>query len=301
MLSFLPAPMLGVIGALLHLINITIIALLILIFGTLKYLMPTKKMRHTVSKFVHDLPYGWNLGMSFITWLTTKTQIEVRGKGELSRQGWYFLISNHSSWLDILILEQVFYKRVPMLKFFMKQELIWMLPFGGLACWMLDFPFMKRYSRSYLKKHPEKIGKDVETTRKSCEKFRDHPVTVMNFLEGTRSTEEKRLAQKSPYQHLLKPKAGGFAFVVATLDRYIHQVINVTIIYPEKNTSFWSFLCGRVKKIIVYYEVLPLEVEHRGDYHKDKVFAQSFQGWLNTLWTQKDQLITKTLNENTQP
>ncbi len=260
--------------------------------------MPTKKLKQIVSRFAHDrLPYTWNVVINFIAHLTTRTQIEVRGQGDLKRQGWYFLICNHSSWLDILILEQVFYKRIPMLKFFMKKELIWMLPIGGLACWFLDFPFMKRYSRSYLKKHPEKIGKDIETTRKSCEKFKNHPATIINFLEGTRFSEEKKERQKSPYKHLLKPKAGGFSFVVSALDKYIHDVINVTIIYPNKDTTLWDYFCGRVKKIIVCYEVISLGHHLRGNYHSDKAFAQSFQGWLSTLWSQKDQLIEETLKE----
>ena len=73
---------------------------------------------------------------------------------------------------------------------------------------------MKRYSKAFLEKNPHLIGKDVEATRKACEKFKFSPISIMNFVEGTRYTEEKHEKQKSPYTHLLKPKAGGVAFVI---------------------------------------------------------------------------------------
>lgn len=57
---------------------------------------------------------------------------------------------------------------------------------------------MKRYSRAYLLRHPERRGKDVETTRRSCEKFRRHPTTIVNFVEGSRFTQEKH---QKPIRH----------------------------------------------------------------------------------------------------
>ena len=35
----------------------------------------------------------------------------------------------------------------------------------------------------------------------------------MNFVEGTRFTREKHARQNSPYNHLLRTKAGGMAFM----------------------------------------------------------------------------------------
>lgn len=56
---------------------------------------------------------------------------------------------------------------------------------------------MKRYSRAYLLRHPERRGKDVETTRRSCEKFRLHPTTIVNFVEGSRFTQEN-ISKRTP-------------------------------------------------------------------------------------------------------
>ncbi len=90
--------------------------------------------------------------------------IDVRGLEGLSTREWYLVVSNHQSWVDILVLQAVFNRRIPFLKFFLKQQLIW-VPFLGLAWWALDFPFMRRHSAAYLEKHPEERGKDLEATR----------------------------------------------------------------------------------------------------------------------------------------
>ena len=111
---------------------------------------------------------------------------------------------------------------VPFLKFFLKKELIW-VPILGIAWWALDFPFMKRYSAAVLKKRPHLRGKDIEITRQACKKFKSLPVSIMNFVEGTRFTREKHDKQKSPFTHLLKPKAGGIGFVLSTMGEQLQQ------------------------------------------------------------------------------
>ena len=136
--------------------------------------------------------------------------VESRGVEGLLRDGWYLVIANHQTWVDIVILQAVFNRRIPFLKFFIKQELIW-FPLLGIAWWAMDMPFMKRFSPSYLAKNPHMKGKDRETTRRACEKFRDTPTSVLNFIEGTRFSENKRVDRKSPYNHLLQPRAGGLA------------------------------------------------------------------------------------------
>lgn len=185
-----------------------------------------------------------------------------------------------------------------MLKFFMKQDLLWTLPIGGLACYMLDFPFMKRHSKEYLKKHPDQREKDIETTRKACEIYKHKPIAIMNYLEGTRFTQEKHRARHSPYHNLLQPKAGGIALVLATMDDYIHHIIDTTIVYHTDALSLWNFFCGRIPKITVHYEVIPVPKELHGDYYHDKEFRLVFQQWLNQRWLIKDQLINEIRSQN---
>lgn len=282
----------GILALLIMVINLLIIPILVIIVALLQKIMPIKSVSKWLYHLSHHLmPETWVDINTFAMKLASPTPLDIHSQGELSRNGWYFLICNHQSWLDILILQRVFQRKIPMLKFFMKQELLWTLPIGGLACYLLDFPFMKRHSKDYLKKHPEQRNKDIETTRESCEKFKTQPITIMNYLEGTRFTKEKQKARKSPYKHLLPPKAGGMAFVLATLEDQIQFIIDTTIIYHTEEPTFWNFLMGRIPNITVFYNVLPVPQNLRGNYYENKEFRKVFQQWLNQRWQTKDTLI----------
>ena len=178
-----------------------------------------------------------------------------------------------------------------MLKFFLKKELIW-VPIIGICWWALDFPFMKRSTPAEIKKDPSLAGKDLETTRQACEKFKTTPVSVFNFLEGTRFTPAKHARQQSPFKHLLKPKAGGAAFVLGSMGGQMHTMLDLTIVYPDKQIGPWDLFCGRISKVIVHINKIEIPKEFLGkDYSCDPEFKAAFQVWLNTLWEEKDQLI----------
>lgn len=233
------------------------------------------------------------------SWLihARKLEFDVEGLQDLRLDKWYLVISNHQSWVDIPILQKVFYKKIPFLKFFLKKELIW-VPLLGPAWWALDFPFMKRYKPSFLKKHPHLKGKDMEITRKACEKFKDIPVSVMNFIEGTRFSEEKKIKQKSKYDNLLRPKSGGVGFVMSAMGHQLSNILNVTISYPDGVEEMWAFLCGKVKRVKVKIEVLPVTESLIGDYTDDPEYRKRFQKWLNDLWEQKDAYLSSTKRLN---
>lgn len=297
MLSFLPAPILGVISLFLHALNVIFIPFLVLLVTPFSFI-PIPKLRTKITFFIHEvIPKLWLKICDAILFLTSKTKWDIQEDIQLKPDGWYLLICNHQSWLDIIVLEKAFARKVPMLKFFMKKQLLWALPVAGVACWCAGFPFVTRYSSEYLKKHPEKKGKDLELTRRACEKFKNQPVTIMNYIEGTRFTNEKYNKQSSPYRHLLKPKAGGFSFVVSAMEEHLDGIINATIVYPPE-TSLWSFFCGKTSKIIVRYELLPMSCVPKGDYIQDENFREKFQLWTNELWHAKDDLIEKIKNEN---
>lgn len=273
-------------------VNMLTIPVLVIFLAILTKIMPISLIKKSLYQLSHrTLPDLWVAINSFAMDVASTTEWEIIQHGELNRDGWYFLTCNHQSWLDIMVLQRIFLRKIPMLKFFMKQELLWTLPIGGLACYMLDFPFMKRHNKEFLKKHPEQRDKDIETTRKSCEKYKYQPIVVMNYVEGTRFTEEKHRVRQSPYKNLLPPKAGGIALVLATMSDYIHHIIDTTIIYHTKTPSLSNFFFGKTKKITVHYEVIPVPNELLGDYYHDKEFRLSFQQWLNKRWQKKDQLI----------
>jgi 1-acyl-sn-glycerol-3-phosphate acyltransferase len=223
----------------------------------------------------------------------SRTQFHSKGDDGLSQKDWYLVISNHRSWVDILVLQRVFNRKIPFLKFFLKKELIW-VPFLGLAWWALDFPFMHRYSKALLAKHPHLKGKDLENTRKACEKFMSKPVSIMNFVEGTRITSEKHLRQKSQFEHLLKPKAGGMAFVLGAMGEQLHKLLDVTIYYPQGTPTYWEFVCGKVKDVQVQIRILSIQElmesdAFGSDYFENSAQRVKFQRWLTELWQQKDQ------------
>lgn len=296
MTKFIPAPVRGVVAGTLLAANTLFWCVLLYIPAILKLIVPWQPWRVQCTRAIILVSECWVACNDLWLKLTPERQWTVEGVENLERRSWYLVISNHQSWVDIFAMQKIFNRRAPFLKFFLKQELIW-VPVIGLAWWGLDFPFMKRYSASYLARHPEKRGQDRETTRKACEKFRYSPVSVMNFVEGTRFTKAKHRAQKSPYQHLLRPKAGGTAFVLDAMGEMIDTLVDVTIVYPDGTPTLWDFLCGRVRRVHLELTTAPIPDSVRGPVgdeetaHRNKVKA-----WLHEIWLKKDARIGEVLH-----
>lgn len=295
MLSFLPGPVRGIFSFLLYTVNTLFWVGPLVLFAILKLLIPFRFWQYLSRILIDIFVTGWVDVNSFNLWLFNNIRIETQGLDELVKKSWYVVVSNHQSWVDILILQKLFIRKIPFLKFFLKQELIW-VPVLGIAWWALDFPFMKRYSRSFIEKHPHLRGKDIEITRKACEKFKTIPVSIVNFMEGTRYTPEKHQRQQSPFSHLLKPKAGGIAFILNSMGDMVTGIINVTIAYPEGAKSFWQFLCGQIHHVKVHVEVIPVNENIIGNYFEDEHFRDRFQTWVNTLWRDKDKLLVSMMS-----
>lgn len=265
----------------------------LLLLALIKFLVPIAAFRRSVSRILVRIAESWIAFNSALMKTLGRTQIHVDGLEDLQRRGWYLVLCNHQSWVDIPVLQQVFNRRIPFLKFFLKSQLIW-VPVLGLAWWALDFPFMKRYSREQLEKHPEWRGKDVEATREACEKYRDLPVSVMNFVEGTRFTNAKHDRQKSTYRNLLNPRAGGIAFVLDAMGDMLNAIVDVTLVYPEGRPGVVDLLAGRVRRVEVKIQTLTIPAELLGgDYENDEAFRHRFQVWLNGLWARKDEILSQ--------
>ena len=218
---------------------------------------------------------------------------QPQGAEDLHRRGWYLVLSNHQTWVDILVLQTTFNRRIPLLKFFIKQELVW-FPLLGIGFWALDMPFMKRYSPSYLARHPEKRGKDLEATREACQKFRDTPTSVINFIEGTRFSEEKREARQSPFKHLLPPRAGGIAVAISSMGELFDAIVDVTLVYEGEPPKFWDMICGDRVSVTVDVRALPVDPELvSGDYENNREFRREVHRWLTKLWHDKDARIAE--------
>ncbi|WP_413490289.1 acyltransferase [Shewanella baltica] len=281
----------GCIAFLGYVINTVFWTIPILLVSFIK-LIPISSLRTVTSHVLDFCASAWISVNGVIERCLHPVKIELSGDTDFSTKEWYMVIANHQSWVDILILQRVFNRKIPFLKFFLKQELIF-VPILGLAWWALDFPFMRRYSTAELRKNPKLKGKDIEITRKACAKFKAKPVSVMNFVEGTRFSKAKHQKQNSQFQHLLKPKAGGMAFALSAMGEQIHKLVDVSIYYPDTVPSYWDYLTGKLPSVKVHIKVSDIDPAMRGDYMNDRDFKISFQEQLNQLWLTKDQVLSQ--------
>jgi 1-acyl-sn-glycerol-3-phosphate acyltransferase len=298
MLNFLPSSIVGAIAGFLLCINVVFWVSILFVFSIPKIILPWPPLLRVINRILHWIGENWIAGNIGWMRLTQKIQWDVKGLEGLNYNGWYLVVSNHQSWVDILVMQYLLNRRIPLIKFFIKRELI-RVPFMGFAWWALDYPFLYRHSSEYLKEHPEQKGKDYEATRKACEKFGTVPTSVMNFLEGTRFTPAKHDKQKSEYKYLLRPKSGGLALALDVLGEKFNSLLDITIVYPDGIPTFKEFLCGKVKRITVRMRTIeiPKQLLH-GDYEGDDVFRDAMHKWVQKLWRDKDKqmqtLIKKT-------
>jgi len=260
--------------------------------AVIKLVIPVARVQRGLTRALMAIAENWvSMNRMILAGIGSKSW-SARVSDELRRDGWYLVIANHQSSIDIAVLQTVLNRRIPLLKFFIKQELIW-VPLLGIAWWALDMPFMKRHSPSYLAKHPEKKGKDMEATRKACEKFHDSPTSVINFVEGTRFSEQKRDARNSPYTHLLPPRAGGIAIAMSSMGSLFDAILDVTLVYPHGVPTFWGMCCGDYVRVIVDVQERPI-ASHllSGDYVNDREFRRELHQWLSRIWHEKDARIT---------
>ena len=267
----------------------------LLVVGVIKALLPFEPVRLTSNPMLTGIAESW-IGVNNWMWRTfTRTRVDLHEDAALRMDGHYLVLANHQSWVDILVLQKMFNRRIPFMRFFLKRQLFW-VPLLGLAWWALDFPFMGRYTKKEIARDPSLARRDIDATRRACEKFRAIPVSIMNFVEGTRFTPAKHDAQKAPYQHLLKPKSGGVAFVLDAMGDGLQAILDVTIAYPAGRPTLLDLLADRVPEVRVQVRQRPIpQALVRGDYQNDRGFRVLFQQWINGLWQDKDAEIARML------
>ena len=260
----------------------------LLVVALFKAVLPFQRVRVASNPVLTGLAESW-IGVNSWMWdRFTGTRLQLDEGVALQADGHYLVLANHQSWVDILVLQKVFNRRIPLLRFFLKRQLFW-VPLLGLAWWALDFPFMGRYTPKQVARRPELARRDIEATRRACRKFSAIPVSIMNFVEGTRFTVAKHAAQGAPYQHLLKPKSGGVAFVLDAMGAGLHAILDVTIVYPAGRPSLLDLLANRIPAVHVQVRQreIPPALIH-GDYQGDRGFRAGFQQWINGIWREKD-------------
>ncbi|MCE8019009.1 acyltransferase [Halomonas sp. MCCC 1A11036] len=281
----------GLVSVLLLVITTLFWSVPLILLTLLKLITPTRSLRLIVLRGLNGVALNW-IGCN-LWWMRhwLQPRLEATLPERLSPEQRWLVISNHRSWTDIFMLLMVLHRRIPMPRFFLKQQLIW-VPIVGLAWWALEYPFMRRYSREQIERNPRLAHIDRQATERMCERAREMPIAIFNFVEGTRFTPAKRDAQNSPFRHLLRPKAGGIAQVLSLLGEQLDGILDVTLHYANPRPTFWGFLCGREGPIT-------LEARHRdvpawmldSSYHDDPHYKERFHSWLNALWQEKDQAL----------
>jgi 1-acyl-sn-glycerol-3-phosphate acyltransferase len=272
-------------------------AMLMIPFTLIKLLIPDGALKNRVRHWLGRIAESW-IGVN--NWVISRQGIrwDMQLPQDLDHEGCYLVNCNHQSWVDILVLQKAFNRRLPFLRFFLKSELIW-VPVLGTAWWALDFPFMKRVSSEQVKRKPSLKGKDLENARLACEKFRHIPVGMMNFAEGTRFSEAKRARGKAPYRYLLQPRIGGIGQVLYALGDRLDAMIDVTIVYPGRTgrndpPSFWQLVSGQIDRITVRARKLAIPPDLLGrNFRSDRDFRGELERWIQEQWSAKDQLIAQ--------
>lgn len=256
---------------------------------------PVAGWRRFTGRLMVCLANSWISCNNGILRMVNKVEWRFNIPTGLDRWRNYLVIANHQSWSDILALQRAFLRRIPFLRFFLKQNLIY-VPLLGQAWWALDFPFVKRGF-----KRPKAGGKQagpagptsLDFVTKACAKYREIPVSIMNFVEGTRFTPHKHQRQSSQYANLLKPKAGGVTMVLAAMPDCLHSILDVTIAYPGGAGSFWEFICSRGRQVVVHVEERKLAGLITDERLRDKGFRSYMEDYLNDLWNDKDRKLAQ--------
>ena len=218
---------------------------------------------------------------------------------DIHTDGKYLLVSNHQSWVDTSIVQYIGEKRLPLTRFFTKFELIY-IPIVGQAFYFLDFPMMRRHSKEAIAKNPALKGKDIEEAKRACALLKDKPFTLLNYLEGTRFTKAKQAQQKSPYKHLLKPRAGGLSLAISALGEDIDGILDMTIVYPDGVPSYGDLWKGNIKRLGVDLRYIDIpdtlfESIKQGGYENDEDTKAQMFDWVEQVWRQKDERISTML------
>ncbi len=209
--------------------------------------------------------------------------------------GKYLLISNHQSWVDTSVVQYISQDRLPLTRFFTKFELIY-IPIVGQTFYFLDFPMMRRHSKKKIAKNPALKGQDIIEAKRACALLKGKPFTLLNYLEGTRFTRAKRDKQRSPYNHLLKPRAGGLALAISALGADIDGILDMTIVYPDGIPNYGDLWQGNIQRLGVDVRYIKIpdglsSAVQNGGYENDEAVKTQMFDWVAQLWQDKDARI----------
>ena len=287
----------GIIAVILFALWTVAIAIPAHVFGVMqlftRYASLTVKKR-PLDRILVSIGNSWLLAEQLTLGSSRKMKFEIDEVPGASMDKSYLVISNHPGGGDIFILPRMFYHKIPVTRYFIKRSLL-AFPVLGFTAWTMGMPFVRRSSSKQIARRPELREKDYQDAKKSMAPQVGRPATMAIFAEGTRFSKEKHAKQNSPYNYLLKPRAGGVGLVLATLGDQIDTIYDCTIVYPDALTpSLWDYFCGRVPRVVCRIEALTVPDKLRNlDYHNNEADRLVIREWLNERWELKDALIDR--------
>ena len=291
-MKFVFENIIGIMSITILVLNTFVLSCLLIPLGIIKFFLPLTALKVLFTKFIIKVGELWIFTNKIWVKALHNPKWQIIGKENIKSDGWTIATSNHQSFADIFLLQDITNRKMPMLKFFMKYVLIY-VPVIGLSWWALDMPFLKRYTKKQLENNPELHGKDVREMKRALKHYALYPVTVFSFAEGTRFTIKKNLHQKSPFKNLLKPKEGGLATALSLVNE-IDSLIDFTIKFDTKKRSFWDYLCGRMNSVKVIIREIKIPAKFLNiDLLENKILRSEFKDWLHDIWNEKDTLIGK--------
>ncbi len=132
---------------------------------------------------------------------------------------------------------------------------------------------------------PEKKGKDLETTRKTCAKFRANPVGIFNLPKALGLRRANMPSRSRRFATLLKPKAGGIAFVLDAMGEQLKSLVNVTIHYPGGRPGYGTCSAARCRTWWCSLKRCRFQPSSSaGIMSRMRSIGWRSRGWINQLW-----------------
>ena len=208
-------------------------------------------------------------------WMLRVVGIQLEVKGEIPSHPSPIVIVNHQSWFDIPIVQEIISARGPRLTFLVKRSLVW-VPVIGWICMLLGFPRLRRTGLL------EDRALDLNAVSQAAKQGVAARHALLIFAEGTRFTPKKRSDQDSPFDHLLRPRVGGFAAACQNFPEGT-PIIDLSIYY-DGSSHFWRCLGGATKVIRVNVSTHSLDQ------------MMSADAFLNERWRTKDRWLQSQLD-----
>ena len=265
----------------------------VVVLGLVKFMVPIQLVRRACYRImvtIYRAAVGANV---FLFGRILGLGVEVTGLDDLRPDRDQVVLVNHQSWADILMVQNLFHRRAPIPKFIAKWQVVF-IPLVGLICWAYEFPLVRRYSRDYKRKYPEKAGRDLWMLEKHFSRPGLSRFSIIIYADGTRYTPAKAAGQQSPFRHLLRPKAGGLTNVIRALGPKIDELLDLTIVYDCLPPVLLNLLAGQCRGAVVRGRRIRLadwfEKDAQGKFvvHQEVVAER-----LNELWAEKDEFIER--------